>query len=110
MYLSRVVLGFSYPEIGKAFGRDHTTVMSACKKVTEQRVKEPKYNTLIEGLQQSALKLDGKVPEAATDVVFPPKVWERLKTVRESGMFGDDMATVVARLVAMKLFEMDNSK
>ena len=25
-------LGFSYPELGKAFNRDHRTVMSACRK------------------------------------------------------------------------------
>ncbi len=33
MYLAREVLGESYPRIGDEFGRDHTTVMSAVKKV-----------------------------------------------------------------------------
>lgn len=33
MYLAREVLGESYPRIGDEFGRDHSTVMSAVKKV-----------------------------------------------------------------------------
>ncbi len=35
MYLVRELLEQSYPEIGRAFGRDHTTVLSACRKVEE---------------------------------------------------------------------------
>ena len=33
MWLTRQRLGYSFPEIGAAFDRDHTTVMSACKGV-----------------------------------------------------------------------------
>jgi chromosomal replication initiator protein len=34
MYLCRTALGASFPEIGERFGgRDHTTVMSACRKI-----------------------------------------------------------------------------
>ena len=33
MYLAVRLLGCSYPEVGRAFGRDHTTVMYACKKI-----------------------------------------------------------------------------
>ncbi len=33
MYLSVRLLGCSYPEVGRAFGRDHTSVMYACKKL-----------------------------------------------------------------------------
>ncbi len=33
MYLAREVLGESYPQIGDVFGRDHSTVMSAVRKV-----------------------------------------------------------------------------
>jgi chromosomal replication initiator protein len=33
MYLCRRKLGLSYPELGKAFGRDHSTVIHAIKKI-----------------------------------------------------------------------------
>ena len=33
MYLSRNMLDCSFPEIGRAFSRDHTTVMSACSRI-----------------------------------------------------------------------------
>jgi chromosomal replication initiator protein len=42
MSLSKELSNQSYPEIGKDFGgRDHTTVMHACKKVTELRLSDP---------------------------------------------------------------------
>ncbi len=51
MALSKELTHHSYPEIGKNFGdRDHTTVMHACKKVTELRLLDPSieesYNIL----------------------------------------------------------------
>ncbi|HFD33336.1 MAG TPA: chromosomal replication initiator protein DnaA [Gammaproteobacteria bacterium] len=57
MSLSKELTSHSYPEIGKSFGgRDHTTVMHACKKVTELRFLDPSieegynilYRTLID--------------------------------------------------------------
>jgi chromosomal replication initiator protein len=33
MYLARELTGLSLPRIGAAFGRDHTTVLHACRKV-----------------------------------------------------------------------------
>lgn len=108
MYLSRIVLGFSYPEIGKAFDRDHTTVMSACKKVTELRVGDRRYNVAIEKLQKTVTVsgIESTTSGALTAVSFPDKVWEKLKEVRESGMFGESMTDVIIRLVALKLYEM----
>jgi chromosomal replication initiator protein len=35
MYLCREMTDLSLPKIGELFGRDHTTVMYACKKVSE---------------------------------------------------------------------------
>ena len=36
MYLCRELTEFSYPKIGKAFGgRDHTTVLHACEKISK---------------------------------------------------------------------------
>jgi chromosomal replication initiator protein len=33
MYLCRTILQLSYPELGRAFGRDHTTCLAACRKM-----------------------------------------------------------------------------
>lgn len=38
IYLTRELCGYSTPRIGAAFGRDHSTVMHACKK-TEEMIK-----------------------------------------------------------------------
>ena len=51
MALSKELTNHSYPEIGENFGgRDHTTVMHACKKVVELRKTDPQieegYNIL----------------------------------------------------------------
>ncbi|NOQ34938.1 MAG: chromosomal replication initiator protein DnaA, partial [Methylococcaceae bacterium] len=45
MALARELTTHSYPEIGHAFGgRDHTTVISACKRVEELRATNLKFN------------------------------------------------------------------
>lgn len=35
MFVCRAFLNMSYPEIGKALGRDHSTVMHGCKKIED---------------------------------------------------------------------------
>jgi chromosomal replication initiator protein len=45
MALARELTSHSYPEIGHAFGgRDHTTVINACKRVTELRASSLKFD------------------------------------------------------------------
>ena len=52
MCLARELTSHSFPEIGDAFGgRDHTTVMNACKKINElkeadHKIAEDYYNLL----------------------------------------------------------------
>jgi chromosomal replication initiator protein len=42
-FLSRELTDASFPEIGEAFGgRDHTTIMHACRKIQQMRAKDPK--------------------------------------------------------------------
>jgi chromosomal replication initiator protein len=52
MYLCRQRLKSSFPELGRAFGnRDHTTVMSAVRRVEELRVKDPQVNAHLEAIE-----------------------------------------------------------
>lgn len=55
MYLVRKLTNYSLPEIGKVFGRDHTTVMHACNKIEDERKQlaetDDIIRTLIENIQ-----------------------------------------------------------
>lgn len=52
MFLSRQLTRYSLPEIGEAFGgRDHTTVMHACKLVEKMKEKDYNVKTLVNSLQ-----------------------------------------------------------
>jgi chromosomal replication initiator protein len=53
MYLCRQRLGCSFPELGRAFGnRDHTTVMSAVRRVEQLRQKDPQVNAHLQAIEQ----------------------------------------------------------
>lgn len=108
MYLSRTVLNLSYPEVGLAFRRDHTTVMSACKKVGLLVDKDRGIREDVEQLKAALKKRDQEPAEnlSGLRVVFPDKVLDRLNNLLEAGMFGGDLNEVVVRLVSLKLHEM----
>lgn len=53
MYLCRQRLQYSFPEIGRAFSnRDHSTVMSAVRKVEMQRKNDPEIRAHIEAIER----------------------------------------------------------
>lgn len=53
MYLCRQRLKSSFPELGRAFGnRDHTTVMSAVRRVETLRKSDPQVNAHLEALER----------------------------------------------------------
>ena len=57
MCLARELTSHSYPEIGDAFGgRDHTTVINACKRIAELKAEDVKmaedYKNLMRTLSQ----------------------------------------------------------
>lgn len=53
MYLARLLgrespgASPSYPELGRAFGRDHTTVIDACRKIERLRQKDGRLDDLL---------------------------------------------------------------
>ena len=53
MYLCKQRLKCSFPELGRAFGnRDHTTVMSAVRKIEAQRELDPEVRAHLEALER----------------------------------------------------------
>jgi chromosomal replication initiator protein len=53
MYLCKSRLKCSYPELGRAFGnRDHTTVMSAVRKIECQRDRDPEVRAHLEAIER----------------------------------------------------------
>lgn len=56
MFLTRECFDyFSYPEVGRQFGRDHTTVMSACRRVALRLKTDPRLAARVARLRQEVL-------------------------------------------------------
>ncbi len=54
MYLCRELTNLSYPEIGKYFGgKDHTTVMHACRQIEKLKEKDSRLKDIIEALTKA---------------------------------------------------------
>ncbi len=59
MYLCRQRLKSSFPELGRAFGnRDHTTVMSAVRRVESLRKRDPQVNAHLEAIESRLASSD----------------------------------------------------
>jgi chromosomal replication initiator protein len=53
MYLARELTDQTLPAIGHAFGgRDHTTVMHACKRTSERIARDPEAFAIVRGLTE----------------------------------------------------------
>ncbi len=56
MFLAREVLDSSYPEIGRAFAKDHTTVLAACRKIESLVEDDLEVKTLLEALRRKLVR------------------------------------------------------
>ena len=53
MYLTRELTNLSFPEIGKAFGgKDHSTVIHACKQIQKERIEDFNLKMTLESLAE----------------------------------------------------------
>jgi chromosomal replication initiator protein len=60
MYLCRQRLKCSFPELGRHFGnRDHTTVMSAVRRIEEQAQKDPEVKAHLEAIERRLASAEG---------------------------------------------------
>ena len=56
MYLARELTGSSFPEIGLRFGgKDHSTVINACKRISSIEAEDPEVRQTLEGLRSQLL-------------------------------------------------------
>ena len=74
MYLHRTIGGESYPEIGARFGRDHTSVMHACRRIEDLRQNNEVLNAEVAGLIKAycSMRVPMSKPEAP---VSPETTW-----------------------------------
>ena len=57
MYLCRELTDASFPEIGRLFGgKDHTTIMHACRQITKARESDSALNQTLDGLKEKILR------------------------------------------------------
>ena len=56
MYLAHVGFGLSMAEVGKAFGRDRTTVVHACHLIEDRR-DDCRFDVMLDHLEQAAIAL-----------------------------------------------------
>ena len=52
MYLTRRLINLSFPDIGRRFGRDHSTVMTACRRVPELMAEDTEFRRIVETLER----------------------------------------------------------
>jgi len=57
MYLCRELTDASFPEIGQHFGgKDHTTIIHACKQISKARAADSAVNATLESLKEQITK------------------------------------------------------
>ncbi|HEX5509081.1 MAG TPA: helix-turn-helix domain-containing protein, partial [Pseudolabrys sp.] len=56
MYLTHIVLGQNYSDVGRLFGRDRTTAKHACYLIEERR-DDPATDALLQSLEDACAEL-----------------------------------------------------
>lgn len=121
-YVATQLLGLSYLETGRAFGRNHSSVIigvrnaERCLTLRAPRKDYEAFTRVLERYEEefpaelSARKaLRGGARPGAADartisVSFPPAVLERLEALLRSQCFGNSIAEVVERLVGASIY------
>jgi hypothetical protein len=95
MYIARVAGDFSYPEIGVAFQRDHTTVMNAVSRVTRRLATDQLFRLSVERLTRDVL---GKAPLGGW-VSIRAELLTRLQHKVTQKIYGASIEDVVDRIL-----------
>jgi hypothetical protein len=103
-YILREEFDYSFPEIGMAMNRDHTTAMSSIPKMKQRLEEDEEFKASVDEAIAEIHKLHRAVKK--TEVVcagFSPVVHKRLQQLLETGLYGSDLGDVVERLVCQQL-------
>lgn len=64
MYMMHITCGLSYTEVGRAFGRDRTTVSHACQLIEDKR-EDPNMDWSLDLMEHSIFSLNSKFNEVS---------------------------------------------
>jgi chromosomal replication initiator protein len=63
MFLAREITGHSLPRIGRHFGRDHTTVLHAVRRIGKLTTADPRFAAEVEGCRELLARArEGEAP------------------------------------------------
>jgi len=65
MYLTHVMLGLTFTEVGRVFGRDRTTAAHACRRIEDRRT-EARLDAALAELEQALRRDFVRKPEAVS--------------------------------------------
>lgn len=95
MYVARLAGDFSYTEIGDAFKREHTTVMSAIKRSARQAASNPLFRDAVEQLQREVkgLGIEGD------RVTIRHEILTLIQGQVKQGIYGATVEDIVDRIL-----------
>ena len=96
MYVTRLAGGYSFPQIGEAFGgKDHTTVMSACRKMARRSAADPKFKDAVDELVNNVLGIG----LAGGPVKIRSEILPLLQEQVALGIYGKSVEDLVDRIL-----------
>ena len=105
MYVARLAGDFSYPEIGDAFNRDHTTAMSAIKKTARLAAKDPLFRDAVAELQREVKGLGVE----GDRITIRHEILHLLQEQVKQGIYGASVEDIVDRILCAH-FQRDREK
>lgn len=97
IYISRMVTDMSLPELGAVFDRDHTTVLSAVRRITKRRISDSYLDATINGIMKELMQGDAV---SSVPVLLHVPAAEIKKLDELIGRFGEDRQEVAQTLLS----------
>lgn len=97
IYISRMTTDMSLPELGSVFDRDHTTVLSAVRRIAKQRIADSYLDATINGIMKELMRGDALT---SVPVLLHVPAAEVKKLDRLVGRLGEDRQEVAQTLLS----------